>query len=56
MGEVLLSSSGAPVGKPLSNPLRIGDAVGWTGGLFLPGSYCAMVFTDTPRSSGVERP
>ncbi|EJM78617.1 hypothetical protein PMI33_05552 [Pseudomonas sp. GM67] len=26
------------------------------GGFFLPMTYCAMVFTETPRSIGVDRP
>ena len=42
--------------KPPPNPLRIGDTVGWTGASCLAERYCAMVFTDTPRSTGVERP
>ncbi len=29
---------------------------GLDGGFLLPGDHCAMVFTDTPRSIGVERP
>ncbi len=42
--------------KPQPNPLRMGNAAGWTGALSFSEGYCAMVFTDTPRSIGVERP
>jgi hypothetical protein len=42
--------------KPPPNPLRIGDAVDWTGAFVSAITYCAMVFTDTPRSIGVVRP
>ena len=42
--------------KPQPNPLRMGDTAGWTGALSFSEGYCAMVFTDTPRSIGVERP
>jgi hypothetical protein len=46
--------------KPPPNPLRIETQwAGWELLVRLIGvadRYCAMVFTDTPRSIGVERP
>jgi hypothetical protein len=42
--------------KPPPSLLRIGNAAGCTGAPCFTERYCAMVFTETPRSTGVDRP
>ncbi len=42
--------------KTPTHPLRMGPQRVGRGLLILLNAYCAMVFTDTPRSIGVDRP